>query len=313
MLTVLNEALSLQAFLDSLRAQTTLPAEIVIVDGGSSDDTAALLRAWDAPDGCVVSVLERPGASISEGRNEAVVNATYDHILVTDAGTTLDRGWAEQMFAAFDGHPAPDVVGGFFRPAGHTLIERAIAFTVTPHVSEIDRAEFLPSSRSLAFTRKAWSEAGGYPEWLDYCEDLVFDLRMKELGFTFEFVEQAWVTWSARPTIAAFMKQYFRYARGDGKARLWWKRHLARYLAYVLGGALMIASLVQPWALLALTIGVVAYMQKFWRRLWLGRGRFGPGLAGGLLLVPLVVVAGDLAKMAGYPVGVKWRRARESR
>jgi glycosyltransferase involved in cell wall biosynthesis len=311
-LTVLNEAHVIQEFLDSLGEQIALPAEIVIVDGGSTDGTIDLLRNWDAPPGCAVKVLDRAGASISEGRNLAVANASYDRILVTDAGTTLDSEWAGRLLGAFDDDDAPDVVSGFFHPTGNTLIERAIAFTVTPHGSEIDHHSFLPSSRSLAFTREAWIRAGGYPEWLDFCEDLVFDLRLKKLGCKFTFIEEAWVTWSARPDIIAFMRQYYRYARGDGKANLWWKRHLVRYLAYFGGIALLVVSNSWPWVLLALAAGFFVYMRKFWGRLWLGRDSFGEGLAKGLALVPVVVIAGDVAKMIGYPVGAWWRLRRRN-
>nr|WP_199182481.1 glycosyltransferase [Cryobacterium sp. Y11] len=310
MLTVLNEARSLHTFLDSLLAQTVLPTEIIVVDGGSTDTTADILRAWTAPAGCKLRVIVEPGATISEGRNLAVTQASYRRILVTDGGTTLDEAWVERMLAAFDTLGAPGVVGGFFRPVGSTLLERAIAFTVTPELHEIDPATFLPSSRSLAFVREAWEGAGGYPEWLDYCEDLVFDINMKDRGFKFAFVPDAIVTWSARSSIPSFVKQYFRYARGDGKANLWWKRHMVRYLAYVVGLVMLCTSFITPWAIVPLVAGFVIYMHKFWSRVWNRRLSFGAGVFRGLALVPVIVVVGDLAKMAGYPVGLLWRAAR---
>jgi glycosyltransferase involved in cell wall biosynthesis len=307
-LTVLNEEAGLPSFFASVETQTSLPSDIVVVDGGSSDRTAAMFSEWRLPPGFTVKVITREGANISEGRNIAIANAQHDRILVTDAGTRLDPHWAERMLMAFDRPTNPDVIGGFFEPAGESLVERTIAFTVTPREDEIRREDFLPSSRSLGVTRRAWIQAGGYPEWLDYCEDLLFDLAMKEQGRHFEFVPDARVTWSARPTISAFMKQYFRYARGDGKASLWAKRHIARYTAYVLGFVFLGFSIWQPLFLLPLAVGVLAYMRKFWARVWRGRGSFGNRLAAGLILVPVVVVAGDLAKMAGYPVGLRWKR-----
>ena len=44
--TVLNEGDSIRRLLDSILAQTRLPDDIVIVDGGSADDTVAILESY---------------------------------------------------------------------------------------------------------------------------------------------------------------------------------------------------------------------------------------------------------------------------
>ena len=306
--TMLNEAGSIGAFLDSVAAQSAVPAEVVIVDGGSQDGTADIARAWAPPEGCSVNVLVVPGAGISEGRNKAIDVARHERILVTDAGTELDPHWVETIHDGFNASTDVGVVSGFFHPTGETLIQRAIAFTITPRLGEIDPNTFLPSSRSVAFTKSAWAAAGGYPEWLDYCEDLIFDLALREVGARFVFRPDADVSWSARATIRSFMKQYYRYARGDGKAGLFRRRHIARYTAYAAGVALALASVRRPWAAALIAVGAVGYLRRFWMRIAARRRSFGHGSAMALVLVPMIVIAGDLAKMAGYPVGVRWRR-----
>lgn len=305
-ITVLNEAGSIRSFLNSLRHQKVKPSEIVIVDGGSTDGTGDIVREWEPPIGVTVTLLESPGAGISEGRNIAIAAARHDRLLITDAGTEVDDEWGAVLLEAASTHEA-DVVSGFFRPTGTTLMQRAIAFTITPALREISSESFLPSSRSVSITRQAWTAAGGYPEWLDYCEDLVFDLAMKHAGVKFVFAPSALVTWSARPTLAAFMKQYYRYARGDGKAGLWAKRHAARYSAYLAGVALVGVGFVAPWSWLVLAACSGAYLTKFWGRILRRRREFGSKVAAGLALVPVIVIAGDLAKMVGYPAGLAWR------
>ena len=44
--TVLNEGQSMHRLMQSLVEQTRLPDEIVIVDGGSRDDTVAILHSY---------------------------------------------------------------------------------------------------------------------------------------------------------------------------------------------------------------------------------------------------------------------------
>ena len=225
----------------------------------------------------------------------------------------LEEDWLEKLVAPFAGRdPAGSapVVSGWFVPDPQTLFETAMGATVLPHVQEIDGETFLPSSRSVAFRKVAWEAAGGYPEWLDYCEDLIFDLRLRTLYGAFSFAPEAVVHFRPRSNLRSFFKQYYRYARGDGKADLWRKRHAIRYLTYLVAGPLLLVLALahSPWWWLALLAGAIAYTATPYRRLRPMLARYGPfERLGAVLLVPLIRVVGDVAKMIGYPVGLLWR------
>lgn len=305
-MTILNEGSGIASFLQSIANQTVLPSEIVIVDGGSIDSTLSALRSWQPPAGVTLVIDELAGAGISRGRNRAIELASFDKILVTDAGTQVEPDWAEKML---EGLNHADVASGFFEPLSGTFSSTLIASVITPTIKEIDPNKFLPSSRSIAFTKDAWLRGGMYPEWLDYCEDLIFDIAMKDAGVSFRFVPDAIVRWEGRPSFAAFAKQYYRYARGDGKAQLWARRHAIRYAAYV-GGAILLALalIVNPLWWLLLAAGFFAYMSQPFRRVLFFREKLGGSWPFALLLAPLVVVLGDVSKMLGYPAGLSWRR-----
>ena len=163
--------------------------------------------------------------------------------------------------------------------------------TVLPTLDEIDPVRFLPSSRSVAFTRSAWEASGGYPEWLDYCEDLIFDFRLRDLYQPFAFAPQAVVHFRPRSSLPSFFKQYYQYARGDGKADLWRKRHAIRYLTYLVLGPLLVilALLHSPWWWLALAAGLAAYTTTPYRRLWPLLAPYGFfQRIKGVLLVPVI-------------------------
>jgi cellulose synthase/poly-beta-1,6-N-acetylglucosamine synthase-like glycosyltransferase len=258
-------------------------------------------------------VLKKPGSNISEGRNAAIAAATGDVIATTDAGVRLERDWLEKLVAPLEGaNPerlAP-VVSGWFVADPHTPFEAAMGATVLPHLREIDAKTFLPSSRSIAFRKVGWEAAGGYPEWLDFCEDLIFDFRLRDLYGPFHFAPEAVVHFRPRSNFASFFKQYYRYARGDGKADLWRRRHAIRYLTYLAAGPLLVALalLHSPWWWLALLAGAIAYTATPYRRLGPMLAPFGLfGRLEAMLLVPLIRVVGDLAKMIGYPAGLLWR------
>ncbi len=310
-MTVRNEAESLPRLLDSVLLQSLLPDEVVITDGGSTDGTQEIARFYE--DKLPLRLLDVPGANISEGRNAAIQKAQHSIIAATDAGVVLGPGWLEALVAPFDDKTV-DVVSGFFVPEADTAFEIAMGATVLPSLEDIDPTTFLPSSRSVAFRKGAWEIAGGYPEWLDYCEDLVFDMSLKEQNKRFVFAPEAVVHFRPRPTLRAFFRQYYLYARGDGKADLWRKRHATRYVTYTAGPLLAIWALrhkesrVGRLILLAGISAGAAYCRRPYMRLL-------PSLTPlslvsklyAISLVPLIRLTGDVAKMAGYPVGVVWR------
>ena len=119
--------------------------------------------------------------------------------------------------------------------------------TVLPEVRDIDPAKFMPSSRSVAFRREVFEQVGGYPEWLDFCEDLVFDFRLSAAAGPFAFAPEAVVYFRPRRSMRAFLKQYYRYARGDGKANLFFRRHLIRYLTYFVALPVVILAFCSPY------------------------------------------------------------------
>jgi glycosyltransferase involved in cell wall biosynthesis len=310
--TVLNEKDAIERLLNSLDGQTRRPDEVVIADGGSTDGTLSILNSWASSETLPLRVLETPGANISEGRNAAISAATGDLIATTDAGVRLEDDWLERLLAPFDEGTGQvvSIVSGWFAPDPQNLFETAMGATVLPQLRDVNPETFLPSSRSVAFRKAAWEACRGYPEWLDYCEDLIFDLRLRDLYGSFAFAPDAIVHFRPRGSLKAFFKQYYQYARGDGKADPWRKRHAVRYLTYLVFGPLLVilALLHSPWWWLALLAGLAAYTSTPYRRLWHMLAPFGVvQRIQAVALVPIIRVVGDLAKMIGYPVGVVWR------
>jgi glycosyltransferase involved in cell wall biosynthesis len=309
--TVLNEGASITRLLDSLAQQTRLPDEIIFVDGGSADDTVALLRRYADQFQLPLKVIVAPGANISRGRNIAIEAAAGPIIAGTDAGVRLGKMWLEELIKPFWMEPSPEVVAGFFVADPQSAFETAMGATVLPLVSEIKPAAFLPSSRSIAFLKSSWLAAGRYPEWLDFCEDLIFDLRLRNKVGAFTFAPKAVVYFRPRSTLRAFFKQYYQYARGDGKADLWRKRHAIRYLTYLaaLPALVILGAVVSPWGwLLGGILGGLGMFLTPYKRLVLlwGNLSFLERLEA-IFWVPIIRVIGDIAKMIGYPVGLKWR------
>ncbi len=300
--TVKNEADNITALIESMLAQTRPPDEIVINDCGSTDATATLVQAAIAR-GAPIRLVAG-GWNISSGRNNAIRHARGPLIASTDAGLLLDPHWLERIIAPLERDEA-DLVAGFYQAAPRSVLELAIGATNYPLAAEVDPTRFLAAGQSVAFRKQVWEAAGGYPEWADHCEDLVFDRAVAAAGFRTTAALDAVVHFTPRSSLAALARQYFFYARGDGVAKLWPRRHAIRYATYAGLLSVLLLARRRPWMLLLLAPGLVAYTRRPYRRLWqqsAGLPWRTRGLA--LLLPPLVRLVGDLAKMAGYPVGI---------
>jgi glucosyl-dolichyl phosphate glucuronosyltransferase len=115
-----------------LRVPAGVEWEVLVVDNGSADDTAAVLVA-QAPHLPLRTVLE-PVPGLSPARNRAVAEARGDYILWTDDDVLVDAGWLEAYAAAFARHPEAAVFGGPIEPSFPTpppaWLER-----IWPHVA----------------------------------------------------------------------------------------------------------------------------------------------------------------------------------
>ncbi len=305
--TIKNEGEALRPLLDSFIQQTRLPDEMVICDGGSTDNTVEILteyKRW-----LPLKIIVAPGTNISQGRNRAIAVAAGPIIAATDAGVVLSPAWVEDLVRPIEENESV-VASGWFEADPYTDFEVVMGSTVLPDCSDVNPAAFLPSSRSVAFLKSAWEAVGGYPEWLDYSEDLVFDMALRERYGQFPFVDTAVAYFRPRGSLTSFFKQYYYYARGDGKANLWARRHLIRYITYLLVFPFIFRLIWrEKWqGGLLLVGGTVAYCwrpaQRLWDNTW---GWRPPSRLRAFALIPIIRFVGDVAKMLGYPVGLVWR------
>src|SRR6185295_9844225 len=106
-----------------------------------------------------------------------------------------------------------------------------------------------------------------------------------------------------RGSLAAFFRQYYRYARGDGKAGLWFGRHAIRYATYLV--VLLLARRQSVWPLLL--VGGLGYTRRPYQRLApLVVTLPAADKACAIVLVPVIRLVGDVAKMLGFPAGIAW-------
>lgn len=112
-----NRASQLQNALASaaqMRIPDGLRWELVVVDNGSSDDTADVALSF--ADRLPVRVVREETAGLSNARNRGAAEARGRYICWTDDDVLIDSGWLAAYAAAFERHPEAAVFGGRINP-----------------------------------------------------------------------------------------------------------------------------------------------------------------------------------------------------
>jgi glycosyltransferase involved in cell wall biosynthesis len=291
--TVLDAEEHIGEFLASIAGQTRRPDEVVIVDGGSTDGTLAILRAADD-----VTVLEEPGANIARGRNLAIAHASHEAIAVADADCAYGPGWLAALIAPLDA--GADIAMGVTEPIVASLLDACVSsLSAQLDPAAIDAATFMPSARSVAFRRDALDEVGGYPEWLPIGEDMWVNHQWRERAFDMRLAADAVAGWRPREGLGAIWTQYVRYARGDGQAGMYPERHALRFAVYA--GAVVACSSRRTWPKLLGLAAAIGHARGPVRR---ARGRAGDRTFAATLLTPALLWFTDAAKIYGYLLGL---------
>ncbi len=164
----LNEASHLKQTLEA--AQRGHPHELIVVDGGSTDETMEVARSLDS------IVVSGPGCRAQQMNLGAAI-ATGEHLLFLHADTLLPSDYSPQVSSLLN---EPGVVGGAFTFAvacdfaGRRLIERATNWRAR-------RRQFPYGDQGLFLRLEMFNQLGGFRE-MAIMEDYEFVRRLRRLG-----------------------------------------------------------------------------------------------------------------------------------
>lgn len=260
--TVLNEARDISRLVESLLALDPPPAQIIIVDGGSTDGTWEILdRAQFAnpllrairDESC--SLRHTPGP-ISRGRNVAITAAVTPFIACVDAGCTYQPDWLARIVEPLLSGQARYALGG-----SCLALEDATAWDLAsaPFLGVKLSPDVVSKSctaRSMAFTRELWREIGGFPEHVLLSEDTLFDLEARHRTPPSFVAARAY--YHPRNSYRSACRQLGRYAHGDGVLSVR-KSRLARNLARCIAELATLALLRWTWIPLAVIVALELY------------------------------------------------------
>lgn len=209
-ITVLNERETIGGLTSALKSQTLQPAEIIIVDGGSTDGTWEWLRK--APG---IRAIQKRG-NRSAGRNFGVSQSKSPVIAFTDAGCIPQPDWLQELTKPF-ADAQVQVVSGYYKGSPNNVFEKCLVPYVLVMPDQV-AGEFLPATRSMALRRSVWNTSGGFNQKLGHNEDYEYAHRLKKLGYRFTFAPAAVVGWQPRKNLRQAAWMFLRFAIGDAQA-----------------------------------------------------------------------------------------------
>jgi len=204
---VRNGADVIDGMLDSLRDQIHAPDwELVVVDNGSTDDTAATVEArGDEFELRLISAHTRPGRH--HACNVGVRASTGEAIVFLDADDQVEPGFLASMQRALAAHPlvAPRLV----HIRGDGTPEPAVVWQTLG----VNETTFLPTAQLVGFRRSVFEALEGFDENMDFCEDTDLCWRAELAGYSIWFAPDAVVRYRQRPDLRSMFRQHYLYGQ----------------------------------------------------------------------------------------------------
>ncbi len=168
-----NSGATLPQTLDSLRAQSLPPREIIVVDDGSTD--AATVSLLDSL--ADVRLLRQPNRGLPAARNAGFAAASGTFVLPLDAADWLEPDALEKLLAALRRHP--EAAFAF----SHIRLEGECRGVLEKHYNFFEQLFLNQMPYCILIRRATWAAAGGYDETMRRgYEDWEFNIRLGARG-----------------------------------------------------------------------------------------------------------------------------------
>ena len=212
-----NGAPTLAACLDSL-GKIAYPAyEVILVDDGSTDDTAEIAARYPQ-----IRYVRQENHGLSHARNTGAAAAQGEVLAYTDSDCMADTDWLYYLVATLLSGNYAGVGGPNVSPPAQNWIQASIAAApggpslvlLTDTV-----AEHIPGC-NMAWYRWAFDNVGGFdPEYRKAGDDVDFCWRIQQAGHEIAYSPTAIVWHHRRFTLEAFQEQQEGYGEAESMLR----------------------------------------------------------------------------------------------
>lgn len=193
-----NSAAYITQAIDSVLAQAYAPCQLIVVDDGSTDDTAAVL----APYNDKIEYLRQENSGSAAARNRGLLLAQHNYVLFLDADDVMLPNKLRQQAAYLQLHPTLGYVSSGWQQidASGEILQTIEPWLAAPTLDLDDWLQYKPVQLGAILFRRIWlNRVGGLDPALRQAHDVDLMLRLSLAG-----CQGAWLY---EPTI-----QYRQYA-----------------------------------------------------------------------------------------------------
>jgi O-antigen biosynthesis protein len=212
-----NGAKTLAPCLDSLGKLNYPRYEVILVDDGSTDNTAEIAAQFPR-----VRYIHQTNHGLSYARNAGAATAQGEIFAYTDSDCMADPDWLYYLIGTLVSGDFGGVGGPNIAPPAENWIQACVASAPggPSHVLLTDTiAEHIPGC-NMAFYRWAFETIGGFdPEYHKAGDDVDFCWRLQQSGHVIAFSPTAIVWHHRRFTLRAFFKQQEGYGEAESMLR----------------------------------------------------------------------------------------------
>src|SRR3989449_1428943 len=193
--------------------------EVIVVDDGSTDRTAAIAREYD----CRLIRTENRG--LANARNTGLKAATGEIVAYLDDDAYPDPQWLTYLAATFMSTSHAGAGGPTIAPAADGPIAECVAQSPggPAHVLVTDHeAEHIPGC-NMAFRKACLEAIGGFdPQFRTAGDDVDVCWRLRESGWSLGFSPAAMVWHHRRNSVRTYWKQQIGYGRAEAMLERKW-------------------------------------------------------------------------------------------
>lgn len=211
-----NEEVGIAASIRSLAASDYPDFEIIVVDDGSTDETASTVENLGLP---AVTVLRQPNSGKAAALNKGIGLATKEIIVTVDGDTLFEtstvarlvRPFRDETVGAVSGNTKVGNRGGLLGRWQH--IEYVMGFNLDRRTLDVLNCIPTVPGASGAFRRGALQSVGGMPTDT-LAEDTDLTMSLNRAGWSVVYEDDA-IAWTEAPSsVSALWKQRYRWSYG---------------------------------------------------------------------------------------------------